>query len=804
MLFISLVQDLPAQVYKISGKVSDINQQPISYASVQVKELQTGTTTNDEGIFNINVKGGNYEFIFSIVGYKTQSIKLTVSSPANYNIIMEEENLAMDEVQINVTKKDRAEEIIKNVIRQKSKILSEQNFSANVYIKATEENDALSRSIKVLNRPIKKEDELLKMNMAEILIKLDYSHPDKIKETRTGVKLRGNTNNLFFLSTTAGDFNFYKNLVKVPSLSLIPMLSPITYSGLIAYKFKTLNIRKEGERKIYTIRITPTQTGNALVEGEVEIMDSTWTLLTTHFEFPKYHLKDYDNFSVDQQYEFINNKVWMPVRQEFNYRLKTRKTNTRGKTVAVYYDYVTDTTFNRNYFNAEVSATSDAAYNRDSVFWTQARKEILTEKEYRFIQLNDSIYHATHTKAYLDSVDRVYNKLTFSKVVFYGQGIYNRNKERTIILPPLLTVVKPFQLGGVRIAINASYNKIYTSKKQLTVNTDLSYGIRNRDIKGTINVHRLYNPFHWSYYIINVGREFSYIYNNDSWVSAFRRSNIFEKNEISLENGFEITNGFYFRNKIEFAKRNSVENFKFNSKYDTLFRGTITNDRPIAFDPYNALYNTIEFFYTPRQLYIREPKQKINLGSKWPTFYITWRKGISGILNSKIDFDYLEFSVRQKLKLGLAGISDYTFKTGSFINTNKVGIVDYKYMRRGDPFLFTEPTNNFQSLDSTFPVFKRFYEGHYLHSFNGAILNKIPSFKKLNISEVIGGGFLFLPEKDLRYAEAYAGLEKIFQVFNERIKIGGYVVGSVANQFNRPIQLKVALQYYNRTHKRWH
>lgn len=52
--------------------------------------------------------------------------------------------------------------------------------------------------------------------------------------------------------------------------------------------------------------------------------------------------------------------------------------------------------------------------------------------------------------------------------------------------------------------------------------------------------------------------------------------------------------------------------------------------------------------------------------------------------------------------------------------------------------------------------------------------------------------------------EGFAGMEKVLNIFNERIKLGAYVVGSVANKYNNPLQFKVALQYYNRTTKKWH
>ena len=70
--------------------------------------------------------------------------------------------------------------------------------------------------------------------------------------------------------------------------------------------------------------------------------------------------------------------------------------------------------------------------------------------------------------------------------------------------------------------------------------------------------------------------------------------------------------------------------------------------------------------YTPLQRYIREPREKIILGSKWPTFYVSWRKGIPGVLESEVDFDYLEFGIEQELKLGVTGVSKYKYKNRKF------------------------------------------------------------------------------------------------------------------------------------------
>jgi hypothetical protein len=183
-----------------------------------------------------------------------------------------------------------------------------------------------------------------------------------------------------------------------------------------------------------------------------------------------------------------------------------------------------------------------------------------------------------------------------------------------------------------------------------------------------------------------------------------------------------------------------------------------------------------------------------------------WKKGLPGILNSKINFDYLEYGLEQRVNVGLLGNMRYKIKTGSFLNTKDIRLVDYQYQRRGDPWLFLNPDEAFQALDSTFPLFKRFYAAHMVHEFNGFFLNKIPLLKKLELREVAGAGFLIAPERRLRYAEAFAGIERIFKwPFQPmaKFKLGIYTVGSVANQFKNPLQFKVSFSTWDLQRNKW-
>ncbi|HEU4470006.1 MAG TPA: DUF5686 and carboxypeptidase regulatory-like domain-containing protein [Flavisolibacter sp.] len=804
---------LKAQSFKIYGKITNNKQEPLAFVSVQLQEQQNvGTTTKEDGKYGLNLEVGRYNLVVSMIGYKTQILNVVLTKDLEQNIVLEEEDQnAMEDIVIRVKVKDRAEEIMRNVIRNKEANTAATNaYSAKLYIKAiqqdsvTRKRDRAKTDSALFQNP---DAEFEHMAMTEVLLQLDYESDQRMKEKKLAVKKHGSgSEDLFYLSATQGNFNFYNNLIKVPAISTIPFLSPVSYSGLLAYRFKTLKTERRGDYKIFTISVKPRQLSNATVEGEITISDSSWAILHTRFSFPEYHLPEYDFFEVVQDYGPVDGKSWVMTRQQFNYYSKTGRKKLSGQTLVVYSDYELNKSFGRSYFGTEVSATAQSAYEKDSSFWKTVRTEPLTAKEIRYVRYRDSVYQVTHSEAYLDSLDRVNNRITWKKLGFLGQTFYNRSRERTWVIPPIVSLYAPFQFGGGRIRPSFYYYKRYASRKDITLFADLSYGIRNKDINGGAKLKRMYNPFNRGFYMIEVNRDFDRIYEGDAWINQIQRSSYFLNNFLALGHGLELANGLYAYTEANLSLRRSVNGYKTNSRVDSLFGDFLDNNQPVAFDPYNAFYSKITVKYTPRQRYIREPREKIILGSKWPTFYVSWNRGIPDFLSSEVEFDYLEFGLEQTINLGIMGNTRYTAKTGSFIHQKDLKQLDYHWQRRGDPFLFMNPDEAFQALDSTFPVFKRFYQGHMMHEFNGAFLNKIPLLKKLQLREIAGGGFLIAPERNLTYAELFAGIERVFKwPFNPltKFKVGVYVVGSVANQFSNPVQFKVGLTTWNWRKNKW-
>lgn len=795
------------QLYKLSGTILDNRKMPLPLASVEIKELRKGAVTKDNGSFQFFLERGKYDMVVSMIGYKSQVTTIFINNgDITETVELEtDEGSDLSEVILKVKTRDRAEEIIRNVVKNKESILDAiGSYSCLAYIKAYQLDSGYTKKKKENENDNTIKENFEGMSLSEVSLRLDKNANGQIKEERLGITKRGNPASIFYLSATEGDFYIYNNLINTPPVSKIPFVSPLSYSGLVAYRFKTLKIDRTVKPKIYTIAIRPRQLSNATIEGEIRIQDSTWDVMSADFRLPEAHMPEYDFMEVKQEYGKVGDSARMITRQQFSYYIKTKKGRLYGETTVVYSKYELQKNFRKGYFGNEVSSTSEEAYQKDSTFWKSVRTEALSKQQELYVRYQDSIYRYMRSEAYLDSMDRVLNKITWKKMLIFGQVFNDHKKERMWILPPITSLIQPVAFGGTRLKLAGAYRKTFPSRKKVSVEADVSYGFRNHDVNGTIAVQRLYNPFNRGELTVSAGRNFEFIYPGDAWVNVLKRSNIYLNNSLEVTHGLDIINGIRLLNKVEVAFRRSVSDYKVGNNADSIFG--ISNDTPVEFDPYNATYNEIKLFFTPKLKYIREPKEKIYIGSRWPTFYVTWRKGLPKLFRSKIDFDYLEFGLEHHINLGVAGQTAYIIKTGDFLNTRDLRIIDYKFMRQGDPLFFQNPQKSFQALDSTFPVFDRFYQGNLVHEFNGFLINRIPFFKKLKLQEIAGGGFLITKDRSLRYLEFFTGIERVFKwPFNPlaRVKLGIYVVGSVANKFNNPVQFKIGLTTWDRFRNAW-
>src|ERR1700761_5364333 len=84
-----------AQDREVTGTVTDANGLPVPGATVAIKGVRGGTSTDANGKFTIHVSG-NGQLIISGVGFETQELKVGASS--NVTISLKQGNSSLSEV----------------------------------------------------------------------------------------------------------------------------------------------------------------------------------------------------------------------------------------------------------------------------------------------------------------------------------------------------------------------------------------------------------------------------------------------------------------------------------------------------------------------------------------------------------------------------------------------------------------------------------------------------------------------------------------------------------------------------------
>ncbi len=821
-LLICLCQSLIAQ--NVSGFVMDQDNAPVPFVNIYVKETETGTSTDDDGKYFINLDPGEYDLVFSSVGYKTKTINVIIrQADLNKNVYLESSSKELDEIVVKANKKDPAYAIIQKAAENRKNFLTQlETYRANVYVKAREdiENSKKKKAVaeegnieadleeeidpfekqKLANKKL--DAELAKLNLLEMELQLNYQYPNNYKEERTGYKLYGKKDGLFIPNFSEMDFNFYENLISLKNITEVPVVSPIAKTSILTYKFKLEATLIEDGQTVYQIKVIPRKAGNSTVKGTIYINDKIWNINRFDFTFQKGALKVYDELRLKQGYSLLEDSIWLPIRQEMFYGTKVgRFQKFKGNTLILYSDYENNYEFPKKFFGNEVAVTTQEAFDRDSTYWNARRPEPLSIKEQKSVFTRDSIESIRNSKAYQDSVQAEFNKVKLGEILYLGVGFRNNEKKSDIFVGPLLSLVTFDLVGGLRVGPYLGYFKRWKkSGRILRSDVHATLGITNKDPQGRMGIWYRYNPHRLADVYFNASRSFRNINEYDAYLNYFRVSNYILSDRFQLGHRFEVFNGFYLDTDVFYNDRKPIKDYETVKLFDDLFED---ND-PLSFERYQALITQVKISYTPGQKFMTEPTRKLVLGSKWPTVSLSYRKGWNNFLTSDIDFDYLEFAMKQNLVLGVFGNTKYQASAGKFINTKDLRFLDIKRFRQSDRWLFSNALNSFQVLDTALVTNDWFAEFHLIHHFNGALINNIPLINKLRIKAVVGGGAIWVKENNFRHGELFAGLERTFKLGpRRRLRIGVYGAFGESNVFKPQSNFKVSFDVIDTWKREW-
>ena len=283
---------------QIKGTITDEKGNPLPFVSVFEENTYTGTTSNEQGKYQLNVKEtGKNRIIFQYLGFKTQ--KLSVSSDSKTIVLdvkMLEESFTLNEVVID-PKNNPANAIIKSAIANKKENSEKTSrYTADFYSKGMFKVKDLPK--KILGQKVDLGDDMSSnldstgtgiLYLSETVSKVSFEKPNKLKEKIIASRISGNNKGYSYNTATLSYYDFYDNTLDFD----VKLISPIADNAFNYYKYKLEGTFFDANNhEINKIKVTPKRDKEPVFEGYIYIVDDSFAIYAVDLDIKGYRMKN--------------------------------------------------------------------------------------------------------------------------------------------------------------------------------------------------------------------------------------------------------------------------------------------------------------------------------------------------------------------------------------------------------------------------------------------------------------------------------------------------------------------------------
>lgn len=629
----------------IRGKVLSVDNEPLPFASVYIRNIGDGVPTNEEGAFEYALPSGIYDVIFQFLGYKSVIETIIIEDTwVDYTVKLEPQTYTLETVEVKAGQEDPALTIMRKAIaKAKYHRFQVQKYSMTVYLKGTGQ---LTDAPFFLKKTL--EEEGMKLNEAytsESVSRITFTQPDKIEEKVISIRTNGDnqaTSPAPYIQTS-----FYQEKIN-------DIVSPLSRAAFQYYRFTYEGSFFDQDVLVSKIKVTPRSRGEQVFEGYIYIIEDLWAIHSLNLQTSLLGFQ----INATQQYAPVGENVWMPFTHtykfggkffgfegEFKYLGSTREYEIElnpdlvavpeiidekiqeipeeavqfDKSVSTLEQLALEQPTTRKEYRKllneyekearkqekEPEVISERYYSVDSLakerglsYWDSIRPVPLTEKEIQGYQRDDSL--AMVEAAKVSDVDSVAKKARrrYKPLDFMNGATYSFGKGKSIGFKQNWTKASFNTVEGWKVGLSMFYRKsskvlladsINTVRKSFNIEPELRYGFSSKRFYGKVD-------FRWSKTEaisgltkgIEGGR-FIYQFNNgnpiNEQVNAFY-SLLFRQNYMKLYEQTFIK--AYWAHRV-----NSGITYRANLTYADRRQLFNTNDY--------SFYNKQERIYTPNQ-----------------------------------------------------------------------------------------------------------------------------------------------------------------------------------------------------------
>jgi hypothetical protein len=311
----------------IRGTIKAEDGTPLAYATIYVRQTETGAASDLQGRYEVSLPPGTYDILWQYLGYESIQKKVEVTNDwTTIDITLKTHVVVLPNVTVKAGKEDPAYTIMRKAIA-KAKYHTQQldSYTARVYIKG---KGQLKDYPWLAKRALEKEGITKdRIFIQESVSDIKYTRPNKFEEKVIAIYVTGK--NETKASPNAYVFgSFYE-----PEIA--ETVSPLSPKSFSYYRFEYLGTFKDRGFDISKIKVTPRSKGDNVVEGILNIVEDWWSIHSLDFDVTKLGIEA----KVKQIYNPIDDKVWMPVSQTFKVNGKVFGFEFEGDYLATMKDY---------------------------------------------------------------------------------------------------------------------------------------------------------------------------------------------------------------------------------------------------------------------------------------------------------------------------------------------------------------------------------------------------------------------------------------------------------------------------------
>lgn len=798
-----LLSSYSAMAQGIKGTVYSPDGEPLPYATIYIKALETGSSTNEQGKYEIALPAGSYELVFQHLGYASVLKTVQVNNAyATLDITLPDQAIQLKEVEVNARAEDPAYTIIRKAIaKSKFHRLQVQKYQAKVYIKGA---GRVKDVPFFLENAMKKEGvDSSTVFLTESVSEVTFEQPNTIKEKVISIRAIGEENN-------TSPNGFINGSLYEPELAGV--ISPLSPRAFAYYKFRFAGSFMDRSYEVNKIQVIPRSRGDDVFSGYIYIVDDLWSIHSVNM----YTYKQGFKISLQQMYAPIQEAVWMPVSHNIEVTGKIFGIDLEYKYLATVSDY--DITLNpdlqvdlvvvdekiekelaaalekeekldkeinledsgsvfkeqKRFTRKELRKTLKAyekelekqeeapdvvenrsmtvdstAYKQDSSYWATIRPVPLTDMESNSYQKLDSmaVVEKEEKEAEESGTSRPRRHLGIGKVLFgttFDLGEHTSLEYKSPLSELNFNAVEGYQFTVPLVLRTRMF------EKSLQIAPTARYAFARDKLIGKLAINYSLGENHLQ---LEGGRYVSQFNSRDpihpflnTFTTLLYEQNymkIYEKDYVQLGYRRKISDKLSWEADLEWARRRQLYNSTSHSWRDLETRSYTPNApenvemEDTSFPTHEAFVFSLQGQYKPFLKYrIRNGKKSV-INPSSPELRLSYRKGLSGVLNSELDYDVLEVGVQHQFEIGVRGRLDYNVYAGSFLNNESLYFMDFQHFMGNQTIIqMSDPVGSFRLMDYyLYSTHQNYLAGHFYYQFRKFLFTQIFEVRLLGIKE---------------------------------------------------------------------